>query len=67
LYSGDCALVSCSTPKWPLKTPPAHSARPGGTLPALGKEHGKLIRESEIARIDAAFPLGKAPRGLPMI
>jgi diketogulonate reductase-like aldo/keto reductase len=25
------------------------------------------LSESEIARIDAAFPLGKAPRGLPMI
>ena len=25
------------------------------------------LSESDVARIDAAFPLGKAPRGLPMI
>ena len=29
--------------------------------------YGVQLTDADIAKIDAAFPLGKAPRGLPMI
>ncbi len=42
------------------------SAAAGATA-ALRRGLTLQLSETDMARIDAAFPLGKAPRGLPMI